>query len=112
MARISKAEMKEKDPIAWAAGSKKARVARRNVASQLDQLINDADLTGSRDLVARRVAEVAAAARAGDPISERAALMELATAAACTAASIDLEQPVQRTPKRRPRKARKPALLV
>jgi hypothetical protein len=104
--------MKEKDPIAWAAGSKKARQARRNVASQLDQLITEADLTGSRDLVARRITEVAAAARAGDSLSERAALMELATAAACTAASIDLEQPVQRAAKRRPRKSRKSALLV
>lgn len=104
--RISKADMKPKDPIAWQEGATTARATRRNVAEQVSELILDADLTGSRDFVARRVSGYAAAVASGDPAAERAALMELSTAAACTAAAIDLAHP-------KPRKRRaKTAALV
>ena len=90
MARISRAEMTEKNPSEWQEGATAARAARENVAVQLQDLILDADLTGSPDFVARRVREYAAAKATGDTSVQRAALMELATAAATTAAGLDL----------------------
>jgi hypothetical protein len=90
MARVSKAQMTEKDPGEWVAGAAAARRARTSVAAQVSELISSADLTGSPDYVARRLREYATAVRAGDAESERAALMELSVAAAATAASIDL----------------------
>jgi hypothetical protein len=91
--RISKAEMTEKNPLTWVEGSRKAKKARKNVADQIATLIEVADLTGSQDLVSRRVREYADALRAGDPADQRAALMELAVAAGSTAAAIDLTHP-------------------
>lgn len=93
MGRISKAEMTPKNPVAWAEGATAARAARENVAVQLQELLLDADLTGSPDYVARRVNEYAAACRSGDFDAQRAALMELSVAAGATAAAIDLGHP-------------------
>lgn len=92
MARVSKAQMTEKDPGEWVAGAAAARKAREAVATQVVELIGSADLTGSRDYVARRIHEYADAVRDGDPEGERAALMELAVASAATAAGIDLRR--------------------
>lgn len=89
MARVSAANMTKKDPTEWVAGAKIARAARKRVASQLTDLITAADLTGSPELVARRVADYAEAIRHGDAAGQRAALMELAVASATTAASLD-----------------------
>lgn len=93
MARVSGANMTAKDPTEWVAGEKAARKARRAITSQFADLLTSADLTGSRELVARRVADYAEAARHGDPATERAALMELAVVAGATAAGIDLRHP-------------------
>lgn len=89
MARVSAANMTKKDPTEWVAGARVARAARKRVASQLSDLIIDADLTGSPEFVARRVAEYAEAIRHHDDSGQRAALMELAVAAATTAAGLD-----------------------
>jgi hypothetical protein len=93
MARVSKADMTEKNPAEWVAGAKAARAARKNVSDQLTKLIESADLTGSRPLVARRIRELAGAQRSGDVAAERAALMELAVAASTSAADIDVRHP-------------------
>lgn len=91
MARISKATMSDKHPPAWAEGAAAARAARGKVTEQLADLIRFADLTGSPDLVALRIRNYATAQAADDRIAQRAALMELATACAVTAAGIDVE---------------------
>lgn len=89
MARVSAANMTSKDPTEWVAGARVARAARQRVAAQLSELIIDADLTGSPEFVARRLTEYAQAIRHGDVAGQRAALMELAVAAATTAAGLD-----------------------
>lgn len=98
--------MKVKDPLAWQEGATSARACRKNVAAQVTASIIDADLTGSKDFVAKRVAQYARACTSADPAAERAALMELSTAAACTAAAIDMAHP-----KPRKRRAKSPALV-
>lgn len=89
MARVSAANMTSKDPTEWVAGAKVARAARKRVAAQLSDLITTADLGGSPEFVARRVAEYAESIRHADAAGQRAALMELAVAAATTAAGLD-----------------------
>lgn len=84
--------MTEKNPTEWVEGQKVGRAARQHVSKQLRQLIEDADLTGSRELVADRIKSYAAAVKANDSVAERAALMEIAAAAAATAAGIDVHQ--------------------
>jgi hypothetical protein len=97
MARISRAQMTEKNPTEWVEGSEKARRARRNVSRQLDKLIVEGAITGSPEYVAKRVRSYGDALSNGDLTSQRAALMELAVAAAATAASIDLgNRPLRR----------------
>lgn len=91
--RISRAQMTVKNPAEWVEGSARATRARRRVAGQVKKLIEDGALTGSQDYVARRVSEYAAAIKSGDPSAQRAALMDLATAAGATAAAIDLQRP-------------------
>jgi hypothetical protein len=91
MARVSKSEMTRKNPAEWVRGTKAAREARANVAIQIQDLILDADLSGSSHFVARRVRQYSEAVKAGDPSAQRAALMELSVAAATTAASMDLQ---------------------
>lgn len=90
MARVSSADMTEKDPQAWVEGTRSARKARANVIAQLGDLIQGADLTGSPDLVVRRIRGYAEARQSREPETERAALMELAVAAAATAAGLDI----------------------
>lgn len=89
MARVSAANMTKKDPTEWVTGAKVARAARKRVAAQLTDLITAADLTGSPELVARRITDYVAAIREGDLPAQRAALMELSVAAATTAAGLD-----------------------
>lgn len=89
MAHVSRANMDEKKPTEWVEGAKVGRAARKRVAGQLKELIEGADLTGSTDLVARRIRSYSKAVKSGDAESQRAALMELAAAAGTTAAGID-----------------------
>jgi hypothetical protein len=93
MARVSAANMTKKDPTEWVVGARAARAARTRVASQLTELISTADLTGSPEFVARRIADYAESIRHGDPSAQRAALMEVAVAAATTAAALDVRYP-------------------
>ena len=93
MGRVSNAEMTEKNPTAWVEGQKAGRAARGTVATQLTELIESSDLTGSPDLVARRVRSYSKAVKSGDLSAQRAALMDLAVAAATTVAGIDVRSP-------------------
>ena len=81
-----------REPEEWAEASRKARGARAVVAAQLADLVVEADLTGGRELCARRVREFAEAERAGDPMLIRAAAMTAATAFAQYAVRLDLRQ--------------------
>lgn len=85
--------MGEKNPAEYQEGARRAREARTHVATQLGELIEAADLTGSHSFVAKRIAGYAKAVKAGDPLLVRGALMELAAAAGATAAAIDLTTP-------------------
>lgn len=93
MARVSSAQMTDKNPLEWVEGATRARAARENVAAQVTDLIRSADLTGSPDFVVLRIRNYSEAQKAGDRAAERAALMEMAVAAAATAAAIDLTLP-------------------
>jgi hypothetical protein len=93
---VSKADMGEKNPVEYQEGARRAREARAHVATQLGELIEHGDLTGSHPLVARRIKSYAAAARAGDPFVIRAALMDLGAAVGATVAAIDLATPQAR----------------
>jgi len=82
--------MGEKNPLEYQQGTKRARQARKRVATQLGGLIESADLTGSHPLVARRIRAYAEALRSDDDFVVRASLMELAQAAGATVAAMDL----------------------
>jgi hypothetical protein len=90
---VSKANMGEKNPEAYAQGAISARAARAHVAEQLGHLIESADLTGSHPFVARRVKRYADAVKEGDLLVIRGALMELGAAVGATVAAIDLSLP-------------------
>lgn len=74
----------------WRAGEQRNAVVRLRVAGQLSELLATTDIGGGRSVIARRVRAYIAAEEAGDVMAVRAACMELATAAAATAASLDL----------------------
>lgn len=96
MARVSKANMGEKNPSEYAEGTQRAKRARKKVAGQLALLIEDAEMTGSDALVGRRVRAYAEAVKSGDHFAVRGALMELGQAAGATVAAMDLQAPRQR----------------
>jgi hypothetical protein len=90
MAGISRSTMTKKNAGDWVEGTERADRARAHVAAQLNKLILEGSITGSPEYVAKRVRSYSDAVRHGDESSQRAALMELAVAAAAGAAALDL----------------------
>lgn len=80
------------EPQAWKKGQAEARKARAVVAGQLSAMIIERDATGDRSLLARRLRQLAEAERGGDGKVIRAAIMEIALAAAQWAVARDLRQ--------------------
>lgn len=68
-----------------------AQGARRNVADQLVEMLIESQAGGSRNVVAVRIREVLEAESWREPRVMRAAIMELAVAAAAWAATLDTE---------------------
>jgi hypothetical protein len=79
------------EPQEWKERSEDARKARLNVGQQFTDLLVEADITGSSQLIAKRVREMVEAEGSGDRTMMRAAAMELAVAAGVYAAGIDLD---------------------
>lgn len=92
-AHISR-EATASDPEEYRAITEEARLVRASVAEQVGQMITDSDMTGSRDYFARRLRELAAAEKSGDPMSLNAAVMEIAAAAGAWASAIQLKEPM------------------
>lgn len=92
-AHISR-EATASDPEEYRAITEEARFVRASVAEQVGQMITDSDMTGSRDYFARRLRELAAAEKSGDPMALNAAVMEVAAAAGAWATAIQLKEPM------------------
>lgn len=92
---ISRADLGEKHAVEYQEGARKAREARAHVATQLGELINKSDITGSHAFVAKRIQGYSAALKSGDLLIIRSALMELGAAVGVTAVSIDLATTAQ-----------------
>lgn len=81
----------------------RAALARERVARQLYETLTESAFSGSRDVFAMRVREVAGAAETGDLLVLRAAAMEASVAAASWVAALDLVIPAEPVPFRRTR---------
>lgn len=92
-AGISRSEVGDSDPEEFRAGTDEARAVRASVAGQLNQMIREMDITGSKGYVIRRLRDLNAADESGDPMALNAAVMELAAAAGAWAAQIQLTEP-------------------
>lgn len=93
MARISKSDPGERSSIEAKVGVRMARLIRKRVGAQVEELIVDTELTGSPDYIRRRLKELVMAEKDGDDLVRRAAAMELAAAAAAYAVEIELRSP-------------------
>lgn len=91
---VSRAETGRGDPEEWQNGAKVARFARQRVAERVAEMIVENDLTGSKDLVRQRLAELIEAERAEDPLLIHAATMELSAASAAYAVGLQLQTPL------------------
>jgi hypothetical protein len=79
------------DPDGWEAAEAALRAARVHVGWQITEQLLDERYAGSRGLLARRVKGVMEAEHTGDAVLLRAAVMEVAVAAAAWAAALDLD---------------------
>lgn len=89
--RVRSQKVPRDEPQEWKDRSQEAREARLNVGQQFTDLLVEADMTGSTQLIAKRVRELVQAEKSGDEDVTRAASMELAVAAGLYAAGMDLE---------------------
>lgn len=92
-AGVSRSEPGDSDPEEFRVGTKEARAVRESVAEQLTEMITSMDLTGSKGYLVRRLKELAAAEKSGDPMALNAAVMELGAAAGAWATQIQLTEP-------------------
>lgn len=91
---VSRSDPGASEPEEFRVGTKEARAVRASVAEQVTEMITSMDLTGSKGYVVRRLKELAAAEKSGDPMALNAAVMELAAASGAWAAQIQLTEPV------------------
>lgn len=89
--RVRSQKVPRDEPQEWKDRSQSAREARLNVGQQFTDLLVEADITGSPQLIAKRVRGLVEAEGSGDVTVMRAAAMELAVAAGVYAAGMDLE---------------------
>ena len=94
MAGYVSREATESDPEEIRRITEEARGVRDSVADQLAQMIREMDMTGSRGYLGRRLRELVAAEKSGDPMALNAAVMEVAAAAGAWAADIQLREPM------------------
>ena len=90
---VSRAEGKG-DPEEYQASVKVARFARARTGDRIKEMIVDGDLTGSRDLLTKRLRTLVTAEAAGDPLLIHEALMEISVASAAYAVDLQLRTPV------------------
>lgn len=82
----------DREPEGWKDGSRRARAARQNAGRQIAESLVAADITGSREFLARRLRNVAEAEREGDDFVKRGAYLDLAVAAGAMVAAIDVRR--------------------
>lgn len=83
------------EPRAWREGQAAARAARALVAQQLTEMITEREMTGGRAMFTRRLRQLLETqarqtGRQGETVLLRAAVMEVARAAALWAVALDL----------------------
>lgn len=87
---VSRAETGRSEPEEWQLNVKMARLARRQTADRVGEMIVADDLTGSSEYLAKRLRRLAEAQKTGDPLLIHDALMELSAAAAAGAVDLQL----------------------